>query len=471
MRKPLTVSLLALAAAAAWAQESYVGLFQAGNRIGYSRFVQSKSTMNGKPVSRTDSKTVMKLGMLGSPLSILMDSSSWSDSHGHPLKMTFRMSSAGRANDVVATFGDHAVRLVIDDSGAKSVRTIPLPKGERIVDDPMTMMIGSKFATGSQKAFYVLDFTTATFIKNTLTIKGKSHTTVNGKPVDATLVEVVDPRATTKVYVDRHGNLVKVEAPLGIDMIPISKAVALGEPDRGYTPSSDLAVSTSIPIDKPLPALLHELKIRVTGHDLSALVSDAHQTVSKSGASWVVDVHPPALADRAGGTIAASARQMPQWLKPDIHVPSDSPAFARLARKIVGTTKDVKPAALAIKRYVYNTMRPNAGIGVLRDASEVLRTKEGVCRDYAILTTTLLRAGHIPARLASGIVNFDGKFYYHAWAEAWDGSRWLGIDSTVPSEQISAGHVKLGCGSVGDAFTFGFLGSVKVEVLQVNDRR
>jgi len=125
----------------------------------------------------------------------------------------------------------------------------------------------------------------------------------------------------------------------------------------------------------------------------------------------------------------------------------------------------VIPAALAIKSYVNQTMRPNAGIGVLRDAGEILRTKEGVCRDYAILTVTLMRAARIPARLVSGVVNWQGVFYYHAWAEIWDGAKWIGIDSTVPEPQISAAHVKLAEGNVEGAFAFALLDKVKIEVL------
>ena len=111
-------------------------------------------------------------------------------------------------------------------------------------------------------------------------------------------------------------------------------------------------------------------------------------------------------------------------------------------------------------------MKANAGIGVLRDAGEVLKTKEGVCRDYAILTATIMRAAGIPTRLCSGLVNWDGSFYYHAWVEVWDGKRWLGMDSTVPYLQISATHVKLGDGNVEEAFTFTFLDKVKIEVLE-----
>ena len=109
-----------------------------------------------------------------------------------------------------------------------------------------------------------------------------------------------------------------------------------------------------------------------------------------------------------GGTIQEAALGKPQFMTPDLDMPSDHPDFKSLAKQIVGPETRVEPAANLVKTWVYEQMKPNAGIGVLRDASEVLRSKEGVCRDYAILTGTLLRSAGIPARLASGLVDWDG---------------------------------------------------------------
>jgi transglutaminase-like putative cysteine protease len=181
----------------------------------------------------------------------------------------------------------------------------------------------------------------------------------------------------------------------------------------------------------------------------------------------VIDVHPPKLDEAKATTISQASAQKPEWVKPTLDIPSEKPLFKNLSASIIKGENRVVPAAVAIKDYVTSIMRPNAGIGVLRDATEVLSSKEGVCRDYAILTTTLMRSAGIPARLASGVVNWQGDFYYHAWVEVWDGSMWIGIDSTVPQKQMSAAHVKLADGNVEDAFAFTFLDKVKIEVLDV----
>ena len=156
---------------------------------------------------------------------------------------------------------------------------------------------------------------------------------------------------------------------------------------------------------------------------------------------------------------------MPAWVEPSLNIPSDEAKFISLAKKIVGVRSTVRAASSEIRKWVYGYMRPNATMGIVRDANDVLESKEGVCRDYAILTVTLLRAAGIPARLASGLVSLDGNFYYHAWAEAWDGAKWIGIDSTTDRDQISAAHVKLSEGNVDKAFTFVVLSKAKLEVV------
>ncbi len=249
-------------------------------------------------------------------------------------------------------------------------------------------------------------------------------------------------------------------------MLPGSRDEAI-RPAPKYTAAVDLAAATKLRTDKPIPdpQRLTRLRLRIKGRTCPAFPRTDIRPLPAKEAPGSSDVHPRRLKQSPGKSIVEAARGMGAWTKPSLHIPSSSPRFRRLAKDIVGDRKDVRSASLAIRAYVQRTMNPNAGIGVLRDASEVLDTKEGVCRDYAILTATLARAAGIPARLASGLVSPDGTFYYHAWVEAWDGARWIGLDSTLRQDQISASHVKLAHGNVEGAFNFTFLEHAILEVL------
>lgn len=466
MFKKILALLTVAGCAAAHAEEQYLGLYMGGSRIGYSVYSSRPETLNSATVTRSDSKTVMNAGLLGAAMSVTIQGTTWTDAKGKPLKLTFTMTSGGRTQQVDAVFKEKTAEIDIQNGGQKTHKSVPIPAGATIVDDPLSLVVSGSVTPGSKKTIYVLDPTTVSFMKTDIVLVGPKEVTVSGTKTTATLVQVVDPRITTDVYLTSKGDFVKAEA-MGIEMIPETREKALDSEPAKYQPTADLAFATSIKTDRKIasPEKLTNLKIRVTGKDLSSIPSDGFQTVKKEGGSWIVEVHPAKLDPKGATTIQKAGAQKPAWTKPSLNMPCASTDFKKLAKQIVKGEKRVVPAALSIQDYVYKTMKPNAGIGVLRDATEVLETKEGVCRDYAVLTATLMRSAGIPARLASGIVNWQGDFFYHAWVEVWDGSKWIGIDSTVPQHQISAAHVKLADGNVEEAFAFTFLDKVKIEVL------
>jgi transglutaminase-like putative cysteine protease len=468
MRKFIALLALLPVVAFAHAEESWLGLYRQGNKIGYAYSSLTDTILNKVPAKKSESNSVMNVGMLGQAMSIKMASTSWIDKQGRPIMMKFDVESGGRHQKIDALFTTKDIDLNIDNSGAKSTKVIPLPKDASVVDDAVNALMEHGYKTGSQAFYYVLDPMTASLVKNRITVQGKTQITIHGKSVQAEKIEMVDPGTTMYAYISDKGDLLRVDGPMGIEMLPVTKKEALSEANAGTVAENDIASATSIVPDKAIQDVgeVSDLKLRVTGHELSSLPSDAHQTVSKSEGSWIIDVHPVAFGP-SSTTIANAAQEKPEWTKPSFNIPSSDQVFRDLAKKLVNGATTVSVASKRVQEYVNNTMVPNAGIGVLRDAGEVLKTKEGVCRDYAVLTATLLRAAHVPARLVSGLVYEQGSFYYHAWVEVWDGSHWIGVDSTLPNGKVTAGHIKLGEGSVEQAFTFTFLDKVKVEVLDV----
>lgn len=78
-------------------------------------------------------------------------------------------------------------------------------------------------------------------------------------------------------------------------------------------------------------------------------------------------------------------------------------------------------------------------------ASEVLRQRAGVCRDFAHLGITFCRALNIPARIVVGYVWFDAPPQdFHALFEAWLDGQWVLFDATgmAPVDRV----VRIGTG-------------------------
>lgn len=466
MKKVLLIAAM-LASCLAPAEELWMGLYLQGVKVGYSSHLSQPGERDGRKGTRSDSRTVFNAGLLGQAMSLRMESTSWRAADGTPMAMKFTMSSGGRAQIVDAKFEARRIEISIDNSGSNSHKVLEIPDGAQVVDDPIPFLL-ERGSPGASSTFYTLDPTTVTLVKNTATLVGKEKTQVGGKSFDATRIDIVDPRATLRVFVTAKGDLVKVEGPMGIQMLPTTREEALAGSTTGYLASTDLAASTRIAPDKPLPdsEKLVRLKLRISGVDLARIPNDAHQSVTRQGDAWIVETHPVRPNPSLASPVGSAGSQQPLWIKPSLYLPSDSTEFQELSRKLTSGRPNLVEAAWGIQDYVHSIMRPDAGIGVLRDASEILRTRVGVCRDYAVLTATLMRAAGIPARVASGLVAADGLFYYHAWTEIWDGANWIGVDATRPQHQIGATHIKLAQGSVEDAFLFGFLDSVKVEVIE-----
>ncbi len=75
--------------------------------------------------------------------------------------------------------------------------------------------------------------------------------------------------------------------------------------------------------------------------------------------------------------------------------------------------------------------------------SEIVKTHQGVCQDYAHLMIALCRLQGIPARYVCGFMEGEGET--HAWVEVCDGHVWHGFDPTHDVE-IEYGYVKLAHG-------------------------
>lgn len=100
-------------------------------------------------------------------------------------------------------------------------------------------------------------------------------------------------------------------------------------------------------------------------------------------------------------------------------------------------------------------------------AAEVMRTRRGVCQDYAHVFIALCRQSALPARYVCGFLEGTGQT--HAWAEVHDGYRWIGVDPTH-NRLIEYGYVKVAHGrDASDCDVIrGMYGGVTTQKMDVN---
>ncbi|MBW2004245.1 MAG: transglutaminase domain-containing protein [Deltaproteobacteria bacterium] len=128
-------------------------------------------------------------------------------------------------------------------------------------------------------------------------------------------------------------------------------------------------------------------------------------------------------------------------LRPEMLIQSDDPKIISLARQIVKETTDPFLAAQMIMEWVFENLEKMPVVSI-PNAKEILAYKKGDCNEHATILTALLRAIGIPARIVVGLVYKDGKFYYHAWNEAYI-NRWVSMDAILNQMPVDATHIKL----------------------------
>jgi transglutaminase-like putative cysteine protease len=125
----------------------------------------------------------------------------------------------------------------------------------------------------------------------------------------------------------------------------------------------------------------------------------------------------------------------------------------RLALDAADGQTDAWQAAQAIMRYVHREFRYQSAVTHAHThVREVLKTKAGVCQDFAHVMLGLCRSLKIPARYVSGYLyngpleQLKGAQASHAWAEVYVlGHGWCGLDPT--NNRLADGHyVKVATG-------------------------
>lgn len=453
----LAAAGLLLAGAAAWTsslpKEEWSSIFINGSKVGFSRsFTQPDGSG-----TRVDGSTTIRAAMLGSRLEMQIDTTSRFSSEGKMVRHEFVMNSGGRTLKVVADFTPRTVSAVSTSGGEVKRKEIPIPEGATVIDDPATTLVETG---GALKNFLIFDPNTLSLVPASAQDKGKEETTVKGRKVQGRRIEVNDPRAPMTLWLADKGELIVARGPMGMEIVPDTKEEAMK-----ITGSADIAEASAIRASKPITGRESSLVLRVKDSPASRFATGPGQEVRQQGKDVLITLRPVNPLAAASSYKIGEASGKEEWTKPDLRVPSDQPAFREQALEIIGGETDPIKAAEKIRLWVYQSVGVNAGIGVMRDAREVLETKEGVCRDHAVLMAAFLRSLKIPTQLVSGIVFQSGQFYYHAWVEVWNGQAWVPMDSTRPASRLTTGHVKIASGSVADAFVSFLIDQRVIEVV------
>jgi transglutaminase-like putative cysteine protease len=153
------------------------------------------------------------------------------------------------------------------------------------------------------------------------------------------------------------------------------------------------------------------------------------------------------------------------YIQPEAFLQSEDEEVISAAREIVRGATEPYKAAEMLMEWVFESIEKTPLVSI-PDAKQILRHRKGDCNEHATLLTALLRAVGIPARMAVGLVYKDGKFYYHAWNEAYL-DRWISMDATLNQIPADATHIKLIDGGIDRQIQIiGMIGNLSLTIVE-----
>jgi transglutaminase superfamily protein len=473
--------LLGVPVGVGWAAQSKerrevrYGVYFMAARIGGMTVKQAPTQFKGRSATRVDATTSVKLVALGE-IEQNIDLTHILDDAAAPLFLTMKMSSGGHVTTVAASFFHDRVECTVDSQGTKTKKVVPIPKGVTLVADPEQLGDrAEKLKPGDKKRLYFFEPITLQVLPLDLEVLRTEPLEVNGKKIGATVVKTISPLTGEATdWLDDEGTLLKEESPLGMRIVQEDKPPAAVA--GGYEPPVDFLLATSVKTTTQIaePRSLKTLRVRISGiPEKRFVLSDARQKVQiESETPSVTALYEMQASDPPAETHATrhAAHDVGPGLGPATYLEVDDARIRKQAAEIVGSEKDPAVIAHKIHAWVHEHMKPNANIGVLRSATDVLKSKDGVCRDYSILFAALARAAGVPTRLCAGVLFFKDAFYYHAWDECRLGGpdgAWVPFDSTLPSDFVDATHIKFAEGDPTSMYqAVRVIGQLKAEILE-----
>lgn len=444
--------------------ETWMSIYIGTAKIGYARSFIRKTTYEGKPAYQIDDLSSIKVVVMDVEVGQEIESTSILSEQFEPIRQDIKMSSAGHTTSVTARFSPKEVVAEVENEGVKSTKTIPIPAGSRIITEPLPL--DSKLKVGDKFTLKYFEPMSLKLDDARIEVLRTEKIKVEDKEYDALVIRSVTSLGETTTWQDERGNSLKADTTLMgliMTMIREPKEVAM---DEGYSPPSDLAVMTSCPASReiPNPRQVRHMKVRLSGlKDKALAISDQRQkvTLSDSTAEYEINARP-----FEGKGLPLPIKEHKEFLAETPYIQSANPQVVSTAKEIVGDEQDAYKAVLLLRDWVYGNMKSRGDIGVMRPAVDILGAKEGVCRDYAVLYTSLARAAGIPTKFVTGLIYFNDRFYYHAWAESFVGE-WIPVDATLPGILVDATHIKLAEGDTSAIFdAIKAVGNLKAEIIE-----
>lgn len=233
--------------------------------------------------------------------------------------------------------------------------------------------------------------------------------------------------------------------------------------------SDDLRQKTQSPVDRALgdPNRIQRLALELQGDaiDVVSRILDTNIELDKTtGAHVLIRVE---ATPKYTGT---DPDEMQRSLAETVHYPIRDELIRMVASRVVEGSQSQAEAAKRLVAFVNKAVR-SSDTGKSLDITDVLRTRNGTCRDRARLLTTLSRAIGLPSREVAGLIYTGDKtktFAAHSWNEVFLDGRWISVDPTFNRFHVNPAYIPFGTGEKGIVNLTRALGQLSFKVVDIS---
>lgn len=442
-------------------ESSWYSIVFRNNKIGYSHNVFRRE---GEGFVFED-ETKMRINMMGARQEVKTSTNAWLASDYQLKRFIFSLVSDTTSITVEGTLDDTLLKLKIDSAGSVTEQSLQLVERPHLAMEIYPILARGEIEPG--QSFELSVFDPATLANDTMRVEVVEESTikVGTDTIPAYRIHSVFKNNESDAWVDRFGNLIREDSPLGFRILRVTEEQALNEKFGGAV-SLDILDAVSIEVRKSIyqPRETTMLRLALTGPSVNNFDFDDQRQLFEDG---ILTVTVENLADYpAAQTLPVSvSRDLEIFTRPAPFVQSENPELKATAQRIVGGETSALKAAQLIIDWVYTEIDKEPTLS-LPSAFEVLKIRKGDCNEHAILATALLRAVGIPAQTVIGLVYLEGRFYYHAWVHLYLG-KWLAADPAFGQFPADATHLRFVTGSLSKQVEIvSIMGRLQIEVLE-----
>ncbi len=465
-------------------ETEYFALFMEGKKVGYA--IQSRDVEGDKVTTSVELK--ITLSRVGVSVSVQTKANTYETVDGKPLGFELEQALGMMVTKTTA---------IIDEQGKVKVKTgqqeleFDWPDGALMSEGMRLLLLERGLAEGTTYIVKLFDPSMMQVVDVEVKVGSTQNVDLLGRVVALTEVqstvssEQIGSIVSTEYYDDELLLQKSVMPVMGmtIEQVACTKEFALGENDvlevvdrmfmKSPEPLGDVGSAKSI---------TYHLSPTQETADLKIPSGDNQKVQRDSNGKLILTVEPVVAAKGVSFPYKGSDPEALEALEPSRYVESGQKVIIDLARRAVGRAGDTAEAISKIEAFVADYVEDkNLSVGYA-SAADVAASRQGDCTEHAVLTAALCRAIGIPAQVVTGLAyveqwsTFQNGFGGHAWAQAYVGDKWIGLDAAFRGTGrggYDAGHITLATGS-GNPEDFlnllSTMGQFKIDRVEVKKR-